>query len=122
MRKKTVDHCADTLFWYLLYLFPVLGYMLYLFVEPGTGATLLSFETFCSNIGVSFFTDNIVLSSLTSIFGVEGVLPLFNSSAPFIMFTWFVCVFIAHLAVDFLLFIPRLAHKWLRGFYDGGKF
>ena len=116
MRKRTISNLADTIFWYFVYLLPVIGYLLYLIAEPASGTSLVTFDSFFSNIGLGLVSDNVVVSTLKDIFGTGGILPLFTTDTPFIIFGWFVCTFITHLAVDFLLFIPRLAHKWLNKF------
>lgn len=115
MRKRTVKCIADTIFWYILYFLPVVVYLLYLFVEPGTGSAtaIISMESIFNSVGLGIVADNVIISSLSSIFGASGTLPLFSTNTPFIIFTWFISVYIVHLAVDFLLFIPRLAHKWM---------
>ena len=114
MRKRTVSHIADTIFWYILYFLPVLAYLLYLIAEPSGGTTLVAFDNFFSSIGLSMVTDNIIVNSLSDIFGTSGIMPLFSSDIPFIIFAWFIGVYLIHLCVDFLLFIPRLAHKWMK--------
>lgn len=119
MRKRTISSLADTIFWYLVYLLPVIGYLLYLIAEPASGTSLVSFDIFFTNIGLGLVSDNVVVSTLKDIFGTGGILPLFTTDTPFIIFGWFVCTFITHLAVDFLLFIPRLAHKWMNKFTQG---
>ncbi|MBQ4541306.1 MAG: hypothetical protein IJA23_00480, partial [Clostridia bacterium] len=73
-----------------------------------------------SAIGLGVLTDNIVLTTLTSLFGFGGVLPLFLTNDILIYFTYFISVYIIHLCVDFVLFIPRLSHKWLKEFTSGG--
>lgn len=113
MRKKTINHLADTIFWYLLYFLPVITYLLYLVGAP---TELLSIQGFYDHIGLNFVADNILVSSLTDLFGASGILPFFSTSTPIIIFSWFIGVYITHLAVDFLLFIPRLCHKWLKTF------
>ena len=119
MRKRTVNHLADTIFWYLLYFLPVLGYILYLIAEPNTGTNLVSISDFFNNVGLGFVTDNVVINTLKSIFGTNGILPLFSTDAPFEIFGWFICTYIGHLAVDFILFIPRLCHKFMEKFTQG---
>ena len=119
MRKRTVNHLADVIFWYLIYFLPVLCYFLYLFAEPASGGNIVNLTTFFSDIGLGFATDNIVISTLTDIFGINGILPLFSTDIPFAIFGWFICTFICHLAVDFLLFIPRLCHKWMDKYTQG---
>lgn len=116
MRKRNVNFLADTIFWYLIYFLPVVAWLIYLFAEPSSSTTLVDFGTFMSNIGFGFVNDNIIISSLSGLFGANGVLPIFSSSTPLLIFTWFICAIICHLAVDFLVFIPRLAHKWLNAF------
>ena len=75
-----------------------------------------SFKTFFDDLGFTFATDNIITNCLSEYFGADGILPLFANDTPFILFSWFICVFVIHLVVDFLLFIPRLAHKWMNEF------
>lgn len=116
MRKKTVNHLADTIFWYLLYFLPVITYLLYMLTSPGTGGNIVNFSDFFSSIGLGIVDSNIIVTSLTDIFGINGILPLFNTSVPFIIFGWFIGMNIIHLAVDFLLFLPRLCHKWMDKF------
>ena len=81
MRKKTVSHVADTVFWYLIYFFPVICYLVFLLAEPSTSTTVINFEMFFSSAGLGFTTDNIIYSGLNSVFGVGGTLPLFSSNA-----------------------------------------
>lgn len=120
MRKKTVNHLADTIFWYILYFLPVICYLIYMLNEPGQGnISVVNMETFFTSIGLGFVADNVIVSTLTSIFGVGGVFPIFSTNTPFIIFTWFIGVYITHLAVDFILFIPRLAHKFMNKFTQG---
>lgn len=119
MRKKTISYLADTWFWYLLYLFPVVAYLFYFFADGYTTTTFVTFMT--NNLGFVFDSTNVVFTTVQSLFGSDGVLPLWSadSTAITIMVTWFVTVFLVHLAVDFILFIPRLAHKYLNYFYQG---
>lgn len=111
MRKKTVNHLADTIFWYLLYFFPILAYMIYLFAESCT--SIMSFGLFFSSMGFDFVTNNFLLVGLSDIFGVNGIMPLFQNDLVFYIFVWYIGIYLIHLAVDFLLFIPRLAHKYM---------
>lgn len=117
VRKKTINHVADTIFWYVIYFLPVILYLLFILAEPSNTTSVINFSTFLDNVGIGFVADNIISSTLVSIFGVGGILPLLSTNVPFEIFTWFISMFIIHLAVDFVLFIPRIAHKWLKGFY-----
>lgn len=75
-----------------------------------------SFEEFVESMGFEFATENFIVTTLEDMFGAQGVMPLFNDTAPFIIFGWYICVFIVHLMVDFLMFIPKFAHKWMEDF------
>lgn len=109
MRKRSVSHVADTVFWYLLYLLPV---VMYLFNALRHDTT--DFVTFMtSTLGFAFTASNPVLTALSDIFGTGGLLPLFSSDGAIYIATWFCSMLIVHLLVDFVLFIPRLCHKWL---------
>ena len=113
MRQRTVNNLADTIFWYLLYFLPVLAYLLYTLAE-GTSNSVISLSAFFTEIGLGIFTDNIIYTSISSIFGSSGVFPLFTNDTLICILTWFVSVFICHLLIDFILFIPRICHKWLK--------
>lgn len=121
MRKKTIKCVADTALWYVLYFLPVIAYGLFLFIHPsGEGSvTPISFEQFLSDIGFTIVLNNPIYTVLSDIFGVNGILPFFNSNAPFIIIGWYVGMVLFHLAVDFVLFIPKLAQKWLCDLYGG---
>ena len=119
MRKRSVNHLFDTIFWYLIYALPLLGYLFYLIAEPASGTTIVSFSAFFDSVGIGFVSDNVIVNALKQLFGVGGIMPLFATDTPFILFGWFICTFIGHLAVDFLLFIPRICHKFFDKFYQG---
>ena len=114
MRKRTIKTMADTIFWYLLYFLPVIGYLIFLIAEPSSGVTVsLTFSGFMDSIGFGVLTDNIIFSVLSDIFGVNGLLPIFVNDSLIAYFTYFIGVFVIHVLVDVVLFIPRLAHKWM---------
>lgn len=106
MRKKTIKYGLDEVMWTFIYMLPVLCYAVSMI-----HATAGDFGSFMGNFGV--LTSNPVASALQDIFGTDGMLPLFENDGYLLYFAYFVQVFIIHLAVDFLLFIPRYAHKWL---------
>lgn len=119
MRKRTINHLADTIFWYAIYFLPVVFYVFYLIAEPSSGGSVVNFLLYFNDVGFGIVTDNIIVTTLRDIFGIGGIFPLFSTDLPFIVFTWFVGSYIIHLAVDFLLFIPRLAHKYIKYFTQG---
>lgn len=116
MRKRSILNLADTLFWYLIYLLPVLMYLLNCINHDVT-----AFESFMTTtLGFVFAADNVIYTALVALLGVDGILPLFTSAAPIMMVAWFASMVLLHLMVDFILFIPRLAHKWLGKFTQEG--
>ena len=119
MRKRSISHFFDTLMWYLLYLLPIIVFLVAL-----TSMTLPDLCAFVSRSPISAIRDTFVFSALDKLFGTDGLLPMFTGSANvFILYysTYFVYVMLLHLFVDFLVFIPRLAHKWLEHFTGGCK-
>lgn len=119
MRKRTVNYLADTIFWYLLYFLPIIGYICFMIAEPSNGTTIISLSTYMQNMGINIAENNIVLTTLENIFGNNGTLPIFTDNTFFIYFTYFIDVYIIHLLVDFILFIPRLCHKYMEKFTQG---
>ena len=116
MRKRTVNHLAETVFWNIIYFVPVIAYFILLWT---TGAS--NFGTVFETIGLTIAEDSIAYTSLCQIFGVNGILPLFTNSNLLIFFTYYINVYIAHIFVDFILFIPKLAKKWMNKFTQGDE-
>lgn len=112
MRKRNISFLFDHVMWYLLYLLPVFM----LVVLTCVLRQAVSFESVFELVGLNIATNSVVYTTLVSICGSVGVLPLFGSLDILIYLTYFVNVFIVHLLVDFVLFIPRLAHKWMSKF------
>ena len=111
MRKKTISHFFDDLMWYIIYLLPLIAFIVLLTIDKT--ATLSSAM---SSVGLGILTDNVVFTALNGIFGVSGVMPLFASSDILLYFSYFICVWLCHLAVDVLLFLVRYAHKLMISF------
>ena len=80
---------------------------------------ITSISSVISTLGLNVLQDNIIFTTLSDIFGTGGVLPFFQSTDLIIFFTYYICVYLLHLLVDFVIFIPRLAHKWLNHFTQG---
>lgn len=115
MREKTQKNLFDNVMWYLLYLLPI---VLWLVVSFRSGE-IVSLSSAMSTMGLDIFANNEIYTNLSSIFATDGILPLFSSPDILMYMTYFVSVFLIHLFIDFLLFIPRLAHKWLNKLYGG---
>lgn len=118
MKKTTISDILDNLFWYIIYTLPII---LYLFYICAINSDISVIDFF--NLYFSFASDNIIFSSLVSLFGSEGVLSLFSSDSFIFYFcSYFVSAFLLHLAVDVLLFVPRFCHKVMGDFFcKGGK-
>lgn len=115
MREKTQKNLFDNGMWYILYLLPLIIWAL---VSYQSG-TITSLSSAMSTMGLEIFANNQILTSLTDIFATTGILPLFSSPDIILYMSYFISVFLIHLFVDFILFIPRLAHKWLNKLYQG---
>lgn len=116
MKKCSFTDILDDLFWYIVYLLPIIGYLIYAFRNPNNADNML--EYFELNFSL---VPNIIESTLQDIFGTSGIFPLFENNGFIISFlAYFVGCVIIHLAVDFLLFIPRLSHKWMSKFVSRG--
>lgn len=111
MRKKTINCLFDNVLWYLVYLLPLIAFGILLI---GNSATTLSSAML--SVGLGILTDNVVFTSLNSIFGSGGVLPLFVSGDILLYFSYFICCWLCHIAVDVLLFLVRWAHSLMSSF------
>lgn len=115
MRKRTQNYFFNNLLWYLIYLLPLLCFIIILF----TSGDIVSLSTCMSEIGLDVLLSSDITNSLIGIFGGSGSIPLFANNDIIIYCSYFVSVYLLHLLVDFLLFIPRLTHDWLNKFYGG---
>lgn len=135
MRKRTIRNIADHLFWFLVAILPLILFVIDAYRNGAIAKavagvqvsdTILndwlvslgefivplsdSFEVFMNSL---INTNGVIYTALNGLFGAGGALPLFGSNTSLLLFlTWFCTVEIAHLAVDFIVFIPRLCHKW----------
>lgn len=115
--KNRFSYKFDKLFWWIVALFPVLCYILYVGfgdVKTSTGSLFTLPDFFVTFILDGYgFEDNIISTTLNSIFGPSGVFPIFTASPPMYFFNWFIWVELFHVFFDIIVFIPRLAHKWI---------
>ena len=118
--RKTGDtrfaHKIDKIFWFLLTLLPIILYAIYLFSNKAT--SYLDFSKFLQTIfnydypsGISNNPIFKVLSALFS-FGDSGVFPILPYSFLY-LFAYMATIEVIHVAFDIIIFIPRLAHKWI---------
>lgn len=118
MRKRTIANLVDSAFWFLVSILPLALYLITClsYKLKSSTDTLTAFLPFMKNLGL--MDSGIIYNSLSDLFGTTGILPLFSAdnNAILLFLSYFVSVQIVHLAVDFLLFIPRLAHKYMNTF------
>lgn len=116
MRKRLVNHIADTGFWYVLYFLPVLAFLIYMFSLESGAVTLIGFNEFLQAIGFSFVLDNPLSSIFADIFGANGLMPIFQTNDIFNIFAWYISVYLCHICVDLFLLLPRITHKFMNKF------
>lgn len=137
MRKRTIKYTADTIFWYIMYLLPLIygficmysmlrneSFLAEWFSIKVVGNNLDSAVQELMNIMATPFNEavsysNPIFLSLMELFGDDGMVTFFDPLLGvniIIIVSYFVSVYLLHLAVDFLLFIPRLCHKWMNAF------
>lgn len=118
MRKRTIANIVDSAFWFLVAILPLALYLITClsYKLQSSTDTLTAFLPFMKNLGL--MDSGIIYNSLSDLFGSGGILPLFSAenNAILVFFSYFVSVEIVHLAVDFLLFIPRIGHKYMNTF------
>ena len=100
--------------WYLLYCLPILAYLILLFCSSGNP---VSFSDSFSLLGFDSLSSSTIYSTVSSIIGPEGVLPMFSSPGMLLFVCYFCNVWLIRLLVEFVVFIPKLAHSWLDRLY-----
>lgn len=107
----------DSLFWWIVKIVPLVMFLFYIYGYYRSGNTDASSNEFFSLIQnycmISF--DSVVFNTFFTIFGPDGAFPLFMSVRnPLLVYlSYIVIIDILHIMVDVLVFIPRLAHKWI---------
>ena len=115
MRKRTINCLFDRGFWFLISILPLIAFVIMLWFNGQNGITLSTVFTSC---GFGIVADNAIVTTLMSIFGVGGVFPLFSTPDIIVFLIYFISINLIHLAVDVLLWIPRLGHRLI----DMGSF
>lgn len=113
MTKKKISHICDKVFWGLIMLLPLIVYVVYI-IKNGS---IYSLENVFTDFGFGINTDNVIYQTFISIFGVvagsTASIPAFLSNGVILYITYIVIVELIHLIVDCLLYIPRIAMKFL---------
>lgn len=107
----------DKIFWWIIALLPIFCYILYVGfgdAKNSTGSLYSLSEFFITFIlDGKGFANNVIWTTLYKIFDSSGVFPVFTWESPLYIFNWFIWVELFHLFFDVIVFIPRLAHKWI---------
>lgn len=112
MTKRTFHYITEC-GWLFLALLPL---FLYLALCCNSSVTdLPTFLDFFDDKFGFFIYHNIISSSILLVFGPSGILPIMSSSCALYL-SYYILIELAHLIVDVLLFIPRLAHGWMSAF------
>lgn len=115
--KNRFSYKLDKVFWWIVALLPIFCYILYVGfgdVKTATGSLYTLPDFFVTYVLNGYaFGDNVVWTTLYKIFGSNGVFPIFMSDSSLYIFNWFIWVELFHVFFDVIVFIPRLAHKWI---------
>lgn len=118
--KKTTSRFAfklDKIFWFVVSFFPLFSWLIYLLsFSSYTASPLTFFAWLDQNFGfMGQVQKSVIYSTLYQIFSITSVDSLFPvlSTSLIAFFTYLVTVEIVHVVYDVIVFIPRLAHKWI---------
>ena len=107
----------DKIFWFVVSFFPLFSWLVYLFSFSGYAASPLTFYAWLEqNFGfMNQIQNSVIYSTLYQIFSITSVSSLFPvlSTSLMAFFTYLITVEIIHVIYDVIVFIPRLAHKWI---------
>lgn len=119
--KKTgntrFSYKLDKIFWFIISFFPLFSWLLYLFSFSSYTESPLTFYAWLEQ-NFSFMgpvSQSVIYSTLYQIFSITSVASLFPalSTSLLAFFTYLITVEIVHVIYDVIVFIPRLAHKWI---------
>lgn len=120
MRKSgntRFSYKLDKIFWFVISFLPLFSWLVYLFSFSSYAESPVSFYTWLEqNFGfMGHITNSVIYSTLYQIFSITSVTSLFPvlSTSLLAFFTYLITVEIVHVIYDVIVFIPRLAHKWI---------
>lgn len=119
MRTKKMSNTRfafklDKIFWFFVSFYPLICYAFYILSQRSASAEYVSFFNFIA-AQFSFVgnPDNPIHWAFVKMFAPGGVFPIMSYTSGLNMFTWFATVEVIHTMFDVIVFIPRLAHKWI---------
>lgn len=118
--KKTTSRFAfklEKIFWFVISLLPLFSWLIYLFSFSSYTQSPLTFYAWLEqNFALmGAISNSAIYSTLYQIFSITSVTSLFPalSTSLLAFFTYLVTIEIVHVIYDVIVFIPRLAHKWI---------
>lgn len=114
MTKNKFNYVFDKIFWYLVAFIPILFLIIFAFNHPN----ITSLSDLLTSFVSSFPTGDLISGVFTDIYKIFTGLDTFVLGGNFASVLIYLCSYIVyaelfHLLVDFLLFIPNLAHKFM---------
>ena len=116
--KNRLTYRLDKIFWFVIQILPLLSWFIYCFsVTRSSENSFWAFDTFLIEVfGIGNFDGNVVYQALSKVFQYSvSIVPevSFLSKSLTALFSWFVMIEVLHVFFDIIVFIPRLAHKWI---------
>lgn len=113
--KNRFGYKLDRLFWFFVQIFPLLCFTVYCIAGTrGSEVVVPTFNSFLIKLGFNYQQGNVFYNVLAQLFGSNGAFPLFVDSGGVILYlTYVLTMEVLHVCFDILVFIPRLAHKWI---------
>lgn len=116
--KNRFAYRLDKTFWFIIQMLPLLSWFIYCFsVTRGSENSFWAFDRFLIEVfGIGNFDANVVYQALSKVFQYSvstfpGIAFLPKSLTA--LFSWFIMIEVFHVCFDIIVFIPRLAHKWI---------
>ena len=110
MTKKKISKIFDKAFWGFIMMLPLLVYLVYIIKNGST----YSLESVFTDFGFGIDTTNVIFTTLSSLLiGSGSAIAGFTGNGIVLYITYISLVELIHLIVDCLLYIPRIAMKFL---------
>lgn len=115
MRKRTIKYISDKLLWLIAMLMPLIYCLVVnLHFTEANDPIYLSDIFVESAYGFGMLQNNMILEVINGMFGSAGVMPLWSNDSYIPYFITYLCtIVLVQLVFDIIMFIPKLAHKYL---------
>lgn len=113
--KNRFAYKLDKVFWFFIQIFPLVCFTFYCIAGTRGGEVVVpTFNSFLIKLGINYQQGNVFYDVLAKLFGAGGAFPLFVDSGGVILYlTYVLTMEVLHVCFDVIVFIPRLAHKWI---------